>query len=146
MGYWGALLYTALWETQYHWQRKPGESDRTPKDYNAFLRIGTNERVSLFCGKVDMDKDYYVISTDSCRGARCGYDSIDIIMGDTDVCPYDFGTVGSMAIRIHGVLVRNAACEAKGVLKELAGILKCPVDRLQTKDGVVFDKTSPIKR
>jgi nicotinate dehydrogenase subunit B len=120
----------------------------SPTDYNAFLRIGVDERVSLFVGKIDMGQGTITSFPQIvAEELDVAYESIDIIMGDTDLCPYDFGTVGSMGIRIHGVLVRNAACEARGVLKELAAdYLKCPIDRLQTKDGVVFDKTRPDKR
>jgi isoquinoline 1-oxidoreductase len=75
------------------------------------------------------------------------YDSVDIIMGDTDLCPWDAGTFGSLSTRYFGVFLREAACEAKGVLKELAAdYLMCPIGRLQTKDGVVFDNTQPRNR
>lgn len=119
-----------------------------PVDYNAFLRIGIDERVSCFIGKVDMGQgtitSFPQIVADELDVA---YDSVDMVMGDTDLCPYDFGTVGSMGIQMVGPQVRNAACEAKGVLKELAAeYLKCPVERLQTKNGAVFDKTSPDKK
>ncbi len=113
-----------------------------PPDFNAFLRIGTDERVTCFIGKVDMGQgtisSFPQIVADD---LDVTYDSVDMIMGDTDKCPWDIGTGGSMAIRIVGVQLRAAASEAKGVLKELAAeYLKCPVKDLQTKNGVVFDK------
>jgi len=112
-----------------------------PPDFNAFLRIGTDERVTCFVGKVDMGQgtitSFPQIVADDLDVA---YEAVDMIMGDTDKCPWDVGTGGSMAIRIVGVQVRAAAAEAKGVLKELAAeYLKCPVENLQTKNGIVFD-------
>ncbi len=112
-----------------------------PPDFNAFLRIGTDERVTCFIGKVDMGQgtitSFPQIVADELDVA---YESVDMIMGDTDKCPWDIGTGGSMSIRIVGVQVRSAAAEAKEVLKLLAAeYLKCPVERLKTKDGVVFD-------
>ena len=119
-----------------------------PPDFNAFLRIGTDERVTCFVGKIDMGQgtitSFPQIVADDLDVA---YDAVDMIMGDTDKCPWDVGTGGSMAIRIVGVQVRAAAAEAKGVLKELAAeYLKCPVENLQTKDGTVFDKKNPDKK
>ena len=117
-------------------------------DFNAFLRIGTDERVTCFIGKVDMGQgtitSFPLIVADDLDVA---YDSVDMIMGDTEKCPWDIGTGGSMGIRILGVQLRAATAEAKGVLKELAAeYLKCPLENLQTKEGMVFDKTNPGKK
>ena len=119
-----------------------------PPDFNTFLRVGTDERVTCFIGKVDMGQGTItsfpqMIADD----LDVAYDALDMVMGDTDKCPWDIGTGGSMAIRILGLQVRAAAAEAKGVLKELAAEhLKCPVNNLQTKNGVVFDKKNPDKK
>jgi nicotinate dehydrogenase subunit B len=73
--------------------------------------------------------------------------SVDIVLGDTDLCPWDAGTFGSQTIRSFGPALRGAAAEAREVLKELAAEkLKVPIDRLQAKDGVIFDKTRPQAR
>jgi nicotinate dehydrogenase subunit B len=145
----GIIIYCSVgdpftWSAQMH----QIFGSNTPTNYNAFLRIGIDGRVTLFVGKIDMGQGTITSFPQIvAEELDVAYDSIDIIMGDTDLCPYDMGTFGSMGIRIHGVIVRNAACEARGVLKELAAeYLKCPVERLQTKDGVVFDKASPDKR
>ena len=119
-----------------------------PPDFNAFLRINTDERVTCFIGKVDMGQgtisSFPQIVADDLGVA---YEKVDMIMGDTDKCPWDIGTGGSMAIRIVGVQLRAAAAEAKGVLKELAAeYLKCPVKDLQTKNGVVFDKKNTSRK
>jgi isoquinoline 1-oxidoreductase len=144
----GIIVYCSvgdpfIWSAQM--PRMPGFN--MPTDYNAFLRIGIDERVTLFIGKVDMGQGTITSFPQIvAEELEVAYGAIDIVMGDTDLCPYDFGTVGSMGIRMLGPAVRNAACEARGVLKELAAeYLECPVDRLQTKDGVVFDKTDPDK-
>ena len=119
-----------------------------PPDFNAFVRIGTDERVTCFIGKVDMGQGTITSFPQIvAEELDVAYDTVDMIMGDTDKCPWDIGTGGSMAIRILGVQVRAAAAEAKGVIKELAAeYLKCPVKDLQTKNGVVFDKKDPGKK
>ena len=47
-------------------------------------------------------------------------DSVDMVMGDTDLCPWDMGTFGSRTTRFFGPPLRAAAAEAKTVLLELA--------------------------
>ncbi len=110
-------------------------------DFNAFLRIGTDERITCFIGKVDMGQGTITSFPQLvAEELDVSYDMVDMVMGDTDTCPWDIGTGGSMAIRVVGVQVRSAAAEAKEVLKLLAAeYLKCPVERLKTKDGVVYD-------
>jgi nicotinate dehydrogenase subunit B len=141
----GIVVYLTIGDTLQSAAQMPG---RTPTDFNAFVRIGADERVTGFIGKVDMGQGTITSFTQIvAEELDVAYDSVDMIMGDTDLCPWDFGTGGSMSISMHGVLVRNAASEARGVLKELAAdYLKCPVNNLQTKNGVVFDKTNPDKK
>ena len=62
-------------------------------------------------------------------------------MGDTDLCPYDMGTFGSMSTpllgrRCAGPAPRRAPC----CLQMAAERLNVPVERLQVKDGVVTDR------
>jgi isoquinoline 1-oxidoreductase len=75
------------------------------------------------------------------------YESVDMVMGDTDLCPWDAGTWGSLSTRVYGTFVREVASEAKGVLKELASAyLLCPAGRLATRDGMVFDRLNPMHK
>ncbi|MGB9437478.1 MAG: molybdopterin cofactor-binding domain-containing protein, partial [Desulfobacterales bacterium] len=105
-----------------------------PVDFNAFLRIGTDEKVLCLTGKIEMGQGI-ITSLPQMLADELGvsYDAVDILMGDTDLCPWDNRTVGSRSTRQFGVFLREAAAEAKGVLKELAAeYLKCPIDRLET--------------
>ena len=59
-------------------------------------------------------------------------------MGDTDLCPWDMGTFGSLSIRAFGPVLRDAAAEARGVLLAMAAErLQAPVESLSVKAGVV---------
>jgi isoquinoline 1-oxidoreductase len=75
-------------------------------------------------------------------------ESMDIIMGDTDRCPWDMGTFGSMSIRFFGPAVRAAAAKARLVLTDLAAErLGVARDSLAVENGVVFvtdDRTRSI--
>jgi len=121
---------------------------RVPADFNAFLRIGADNKVTCLTGKTELGQGPITSLVQMlAEELDVSYDSVDIIMGDTDLCPWDAGTFGSLSTRHFGVFLREAASEAKGVLKELAAdYLMCPMGRLQTKDGVVFDKTRPRNR
>jgi nicotinate dehydrogenase subunit B len=135
----GIIIYCTIGNTGRS-SAQPGSA--TSPDFNAFLRIGADERVTCFIGKVDMGQGTITSFPQIvAEELDVAYDKVDMIMGDTDTCPWDIGTGGSMAIRVVGVQIRSAAAEAKGVLKLLAAEhLKCPVERLATKDGIVFDR------
>ena len=49
-------------------------------------------------------------------------EKIKMIMGDTDLCPYDAGTWGSQTTQTFGPAMRAAAAEARGVLVDLAAV------------------------
>jgi nicotinate dehydrogenase subunit B len=119
-----------------------------PTDFNAFLRIGTDERVTCLTGKIEMGQGPITSLPQMLADELdVSFDNVDIIMGDTDLCPWDAGTFGSLTTRHFGPFMLEAAAEAKGVLIELAAdYLICPIDRLKTENGVVFDKDDPSNR
>ncbi len=108
-----------------------------PTDFNAFLRIGTDNRVVLYTGKIEMGQGAMTsIPQLLAEELYVNYDAVDIVMGDTDLCPWDAGTFGSLSIRHFGIFLREAAGEARGVLIQLAADhLKAPVGRLATRGG-----------
>ena len=112
-------------------------------DFNAYLRIGPDGRVTGFSGKIEMGQGIITsLAQMLADELDVSVESVDMVMGDTALCPWDMGTFGSMSTRFFGPALRAAAAEARGVLIELAAEhLGVPKERLQTKDGVVFDKT-----
>jgi len=119
-----------------------------PTDFNAFLRIGTDGRVTCFTGKIEQGQGANtVLPLMLAEELEVSPDVVDMVMGDTDLCPPDMGTFGSMTVRMFGPPLRAAAAEARAVLIELAAErLKVPPDRLQAKDGAVFDKSRPAAK
>ncbi len=74
------------------------------------------------------------------------YDDVDLLMGDTDLCPWDRGTFGSMTTRIFGIPFRQAAAEARAVLLDMGSEkLNVPVSALEVKEGTISDKNNPGK-
>ena len=119
-----------------------------PNDFNAFLRIAANNRVALYTGKIEMGQGTMTsLPQLLAEELYVNIEAVDIIMGDTDLCPWDAGTFGSLSIRHFGVFLREAAVEARGVLLELAADrFKAPVGRLATENGIVFDRAKPDLR
>ncbi len=120
-----------------------------PTDFNAFLRIGANGRVSCFTGKIEMGQGIVTsLAQMLADELDVSVKHIDMVMGDTDQCPWDMGTWGSLSTRVFGPPLRQAGAEARSVLLTLASeYLKLPVDRLAVKDGVVTarqDKTKQV--
>jgi len=119
-----------------------------PEDFNAYLRIGSDGRVTCFTGKVELGQGVVTsLAQMLADELDVALESVDMVMGDTSVCPWDSGTFGSMSTRFFGPALRSAAAEARAVLIELAAEhLQVPSDRLTTKDGVVFDKNQREKQ
>ena len=116
-----------------------------PDDFNAYLRIAPDGRVTCFTGKIEQGQGANtVLPLMLAEDLDVRPDMVDMVMGDTDLCPRDMGTFGSLTVRMFGPALRAAAAEARAVLVELASEkLALPADRLATADGVVFDKTRP---
>lgn len=119
-----------------------------PADFNAYLRIGEDGRVTCFTGKIEMGQGIVTsLAQELAEELEVSLDVIDMVMGDTDLCPYDRGTWGSMSTRFFGPALRAAGAEAKMVLVELASEhLKIPKDRLAVRDGVIWEAAKPNNR
>jgi nicotinate dehydrogenase subunit B len=127
-------------------QRRRGQA--LPDDFNAFLRIGEDGRVSCFTGKIEMGQGVVTsLAMELSDELEVPLDSVDMVMGDTDLCPWDAGTWGSMSTRFFGPPLRAAAAEARAVLVELASeYLKTPVSELTVEAGVVHVKSRRDKK
>jgi CO/xanthine dehydrogenase Mo-binding subunit len=119
-----------------------------PLDFNAYLRIGPDGRVGCFVGKVEMGQgNMTALAMLAAEELDVPLDRVDMLMGDTDLCPWDGGTGGSLSMWQFGPVLRGAGAEARAVLLQLAGErLQVPVDRLEVKAGVVSVKGDPAKQ
>jgi nicotinate dehydrogenase subunit B len=111
-----------------------------PQDINAYLHITEDGQVTLFSGKIEMGQG---IMTSLCQMAAedlgVTLDSMHIVMGDTDTCPWDMGTFGSLTTRMFGPAVRAAAAKARLVLTDLAAErLGEPRSSLSVANGIVY--------
>lgn len=121
---------------------KPAVQSRAlPKDYNAFLMIAEDGTVTCFTGKIEMGQGVITsLPQMMADELNVPLNKVKMIMGDTDLCPWDGGTWGSTTTRFFGPKMRAAAAEARGVLLELASVkLGVPVSQLEVRDGIITD-------
>lgn len=127
----------------------PAEQARSlTKDYNAFLQIAGDGTVSCFTGKIEMGQGVITsLAQMMADELNVPLEKVKMVMGDTDLCPWDAGTWGSQTTQTFGPAMRAAAAEARGVLVELASIsLGVPVSQLDVKDGFVIDTKNPSRK
>src|SRR5512146_2614002 len=77
-------------------ERRRGGNQELPQDFNAFLKIGEDGQVTGYTGKIEMGQG--AISSLAQMLADeldVPLESVHMVMGDTDVCPWDRGTFGS---------------------------------------------------
>jgi len=110
-----------------------------PTDVNAYLHIGADNHVTCFVGKVELGQGSMTsLSQLLAEDLDVALSSVEIVCGDTDLCPWDMGTFGSLSIRSFGPVLRAAAAEARGVLLQMASErFQVPVEKLGVKASVV---------
>ena len=127
-------------------QRQRGQ--RLPEDFNAFLRIKEDGRVSCFTGKIEMGQGVVTsLAQMLADELEVPLESVDMVMGDTDLCPWDMGTWGSMTTRFFGPPLRAAAAEARAVLLELAAeYLQSEASQLKTESRFIYHRSQRQKK
>lgn len=143
----GIIVVFSLSQLSFISGSKGKDGDELP-EFNAYLRVKEDGRVDCFSGKIEMGQG---INTSLAQiladELEVGLDKVDMIMGDTELCPYDAGTWGSMTTRFHDPLIRAAAAEAREVLKKLASEkLGVPVAQLKAENGIIFAESDKNKQ
>jgi len=65
------------------------------KDYNAFLHIAEDGTITCYTGKIEMGQGIITsLPQMMADELNVSLKSIKMVMGDTDLCPYDQGTLG----------------------------------------------------
>lgn len=119
-----------------------------PEDVNAYLRIHADGRISCFTGKIEMGQGIVTsLAQMIADELDVPLNAIDMVMGDTDLCPYDGGTVGSRTTKYFGPALRQAGATAKAILLQMASA-RWQIDplRLAVTDAVIFVENDPSKK
>lgn len=119
-----------------------------PEDYNAFLHIDEEGKVKCYTGKIEMGQGPITsLAQQLADELDVKYEVVKMVMGDTDLCPYDRGTWGSMTTRSFSHYMRAAAAEARAVLMQMgAEALEVKPENVDVREGMVFRKSNPKKK
>jgi isoquinoline 1-oxidoreductase len=144
----GILIFFRPWSTL-ELLSAPAEQARSlPKDYNAFLHIAEDGTVTCYTGKIEMGQGIITsLAQEMAEELNVPFENVRMVMGDTDLCPYDQGTWGSMSTRSFGPRMRAAAAEARGVLVGMASAqMGVPASQLEVRDGIIVDTKNPVNK
>lgn len=122
--------------------RRRGES--LPQQIDAWLHVGENGRVTAYTGKVEVGQNIRTsLSQAVAEELRVPIDRIEMVMGDTQLTPFDMGTFGSRTTPTMNPQLRKAAAATREILVGLAAS-QWKVDRQQlvASDGKIVDPKS----
>ncbi len=112
-----------------------------PKEIDAWLHLGENGKVSVYTGKVEVGQNIRTSLTQAvAEELHVAMDKIELVMGDTQLTPYDAGTFGSRTTPTMNLQLRRVAAAARDTLLELAAKQwNTKAEHLVAEDGRVTD-------
>jgi nicotinate dehydrogenase subunit B len=137
----GIFIFFQPWDPFDLFDLQTQQRRSLPSDFNAFLHITDDGSVNCYTGKIEMGQGAITsLAQIMADEIEVPFERVKMIMGDTDLCPWDGGTSGSRTIRSFSPSMRVAAAEAKTILMQMASdYLHVPVSQLEVKDGVISD-------
>ena len=92
-----------------------------PKEVSAWIHIAADGHVTVFTGKVECGQNIRTsLAQQIAEELHVDVGAIDLVMGDTDRCPWDAGTFGSRTTPTMGPQLRKMAAIARSLLVDLA--------------------------
>jgi isoquinoline 1-oxidoreductase len=116
-----------------------------PKEISAWINISADNKITVFTGKIECGQNARTsLAQLVAEELIVPFDSITMVMGDTDLTPWDAGTFGSQTTPQMGPRLRTMAAAARQTLVEIAAKLwTCDAAALIVADGKV---TAPNAR
>jgi CO/xanthine dehydrogenase Mo-binding subunit len=120
------------------------QSPQLPKEITSWLHIGDDGTVTAFTGKVEVGQNARTSLTQSVADElRVPFSSVRMVMGDTELTPFDMGTFGSRTTPTMAPQLRRVAEAARTVLVETAAKQwNVPAAKLKAVDAKVTDPAS----
>lgn len=122
-----------------------GDAIKLPEEQvGAWIHVSESGKVTIYTGKAEVGQNIRTsLAQIVAEELHVPMEKIDMILGDTELTPYDRGTFGSRSIPYMGPQLRKAAATAREALIEMAG-REWKTDRthLYIQDGVVRDRKS----
>jgi nicotinate dehydrogenase subunit B len=137
----GIFIFFQPWDPSELFDFQTQQRRSLPTEFNAFLQIAEDGSVNCYTGKIEMGQGAITsLAQIMAEEIEVPFERVKMVMGDTDLCPWDGGTSGSNTIRTFSPRMRVAAAEAKTVLLQLGSdYLHVPVSQLEVKDGIISD-------
>jgi nicotinate dehydrogenase subunit B len=111
-----------------------------PKALDSWLHISETGQVTTFTGKVEVGQNIRTsLAQQVAEELRVPFSSITLVMGDTDLTPYDMGTFGSRSTPQMGTQLRKVAASARAVLIQMAA------ERWQTQETNLIADAGSIR-
>lgn len=122
-------------------RRGPFGGQPLPKEISAWLHIGENGRVTAYTGKVEVGQNVRTsLSQAVAEELRFPIEKITLVMGDTQLTPYDAGTFGSRTTPTMNLKLRQVAAAARDQLIDLAAKQwNTDAKNLSAADGKILD-------
>ena len=135
-------------------ERQQGESGRgrfdnnLPQQIDAWIHIDETGKVTVLTGKVEFGQNIRTSLTQAVAGElHVPISSIQLVMGDTDLVPFDMGTFGSRTTPTMAPQLRRAAAAAREILISMAAQqLQLPSNDVRLVDAqfVNHDKSKTL--
>ena len=137
----GIFIFFQPWDPFKLLELQAQQGRSLPTEFNAFLQIAEDGSVNCYTGKIEMGQGAVTsLAQIMADELEVSFESVKMVMGDTDLCPWDGGTNGSQTTRSFSPHMRVAAAEAKAILLQLGSdYLQAPVSQLEVKDGIISD-------
>ena len=143
----GVLVVSVLKNTS--WAQESGgararRGDSLPQEINAWLHLGENGQVTVYTGKVEVGQNVRTsLSQAVAEELHFPMEKIVLVMGDTQLTPFDMGTFGSRTTPTMNLQLRKVASAARDLLIDLAAA-QWQTDRehLVATNGKVSDPRS----
>ena len=100
---------------------RQSHSDELPREIAAWLHIGEDGSVTVFTGKVEIGQNIRTSLAQSVADElRVPFDTVRMVMGDTQLTPFDMGTFGSRPTPTMAPQLRRVASAARDLLLQTA--------------------------
>lgn len=142
----GVVVVVIARRPAFAWTRdgRPEEYPEGAEEIGAWLSIDAAGLVTAYTGKVEIGQGIRTsLAQEVAQELRVAPSSVRLVMGDTDLTPFDQGTFGSRSTPQMGTQLRKAGAAARDVLTGLAakewGI---DASTLAAADGQITDPKS----
>ncbi|MBV9680071.1 MAG: xanthine dehydrogenase family protein molybdopterin-binding subunit [Acidobacteriaceae bacterium] len=144
----GGLVVLLAWDdvstAQESGRSGHGGGQQLPQNVGAWLHIAPDGRITTFTGKVEVGQNIRTSLTQAVADElRCAPSSVELVMGDTALVPWDAGTFGSRSTPTMAPQLRRMASTARELLiDQAAKSWNSDRNRLKVKDGFINDEAS----